>query len=59
MSISQWSLSQLMQSARRDIAEQQVLELSRSSFDRFAKLLDEPPATEFTAFTESGTRWNR
>ena len=40
MSVSQWSLNQLMESARRDIFEQGLVRLSADAFDRFAALLD-------------------
>lgn len=59
MSVSQWSLNRLMESARRDIAEQGLMRLSAESFDRFAALLDADPAPEFEAFRSERTRWEQ
>lgn len=59
MSVSQWSISRLMESARRDIAEQGLMRLSAESFDKFAQLLEEPPSPEFEALRSRETRWGR
>ncbi len=58
MSVSQWSLGQLMQSARRDIAEQGVMRMSAESFDEFARLLEKPPSPDFEEFSKGSTRWD-
>lgn len=59
MSVSQWSMSRLMESARRDIAEQGLMRLSSESFDAFLALLEEPPSPEFEEFRSGATRWER
>lgn len=58
MSVSQWSVSRLLESARRDIAEQGAMRLSAEAFDEFARLLDEPADPVFEAFSEGSTRWD-
>lgn len=58
-SVSQWSLNRLMESARREIAEQGLMRLSAESFDEFARLLDEASEPRFEAFKSGGTRWDR
>lgn len=45
--------------ARRDIAVQKPVRLPAEPFDRFAKLLDEPPSPEFEALRNRETRWGR
>lgn len=58
MSVSQWSISRLMESARRDIAERNLMRLSEESFSKFARLLDEPVDPLFAEFQEGSTRWD-
>lgn len=58
MSVSQWSLCRLMESARKDIAEQGAMRLSAQAFDEFARLLDEPVNSAFAEFQEGATRWD-
>lgn len=58
MSVSQWSLGKLMESARKDMAEQHAMTLSAESFDTFARLLDEPANPAFEAFKKGATRWD-
>ena len=59
VSVSQWSLHNLMTSARRDIAEHRAIQLSRSAFDRFAELLEEPVDPTFVEFQKGSTRWDQ
>lgn len=59
MSVSQWSISRLMESARRDIAEQGLMRLSSESFDSFLALLEEAPSPGFEEFSAGATRWER
>lgn len=59
MSVSQWSISRLMESARRDIAEQGLMRLSSESFDSFLALLEEPSSPGFEEFSAEATRWER
>ncbi len=59
MSVSQWSLNQLMESARRDIFEQGLVRLSADAFDRFAALLDAEPDPMFEVFRGEQTRWEQ
>lgn len=58
MSVSQWSISRLVESARRDIAEQEAIRLSEEAFDEFASLLDEPADPAFEEFSRGATRWD-
>ncbi len=58
MSVSQWSLSKLMESARKDIAEQHAMVLSSESFDAFVRLLDDPATPAFEEFKKGVTRWD-
>ena len=58
MSVSQWSLGKLMESARKDMAEQHASDaFSAESFITFARLLDEPANPAFEAFGKGATRW--
>ena len=57
VSVSQWSISHLLESARRAIADQSAMRLSSEAFDGFARLLDEPASSDFTAFAKGSTRW--
>lgn len=59
VSVTQWSMSRLMESARHDIADQHAMELSRAAFNRFSALLEDAPDTTFVAFQEGTTRWDR
>lgn len=59
MNVTQWSLARLMESARRDIAEQASIKLSAEAFDEFAQMLDEPTDAAFTKLCEGSTRWDR
>ena len=45
--------------ACHDIAVQKPVRLPAEPFDRFAKLLDEPPPPEFEALRDRETRWGR
>ncbi len=58
MSVSQWSLSKLMESARKDIADQHAMRLSADSFDAFARLIEEPADPKFDEFKKGSTRWD-
>ncbi|OUP09231.1 DUF1778 domain-containing protein [Collinsella sp. An2] len=57
MSVSQWSISRLVEAARQEIAEQRFFELSTQAFDEFARLLEEPTEPRFDAFRRETTRW--
>ena len=59
MSVSQWSINCLMDSARRDIAEQSIVRLASDQFAAFASLLEERPTPAFDAFRRETTRWER
>lgn len=58
ISVSQWSVSCLVESARNVIADQAAMRLSEQSFEEFAALLDEAPSRRFVEFQEGGTRWD-
>lgn len=59
VSVSQWSIARLMESARRDIADQASMRLSSEAFDEFARLLEEPANSTFASFSSESTRWER
>ncbi len=59
VSVSQWSIARLMESARRDIADQAAMRLSAEAFDEFARLLEEPVNSAFASFSNESTRWER
>lgn len=58
MSVSQWSMARLMESARKDIAEQASMRLSAEAFDEFARMLDGPADPAFSELAEGSTRWD-
>ena len=58
VSVSQWSIAHLIESARNTIASQSIMRLSSESFDRFAQLLDEPVSPDFASFAQGTTRWD-
>ena len=57
VSVSQWSMGKLMESARRDIAEQQVILLADDAFDAFLDALDAPNDAATEAFIKEKTAW--
>lgn len=59
MSVSQWSLKCLMDSARKEISEQGLMRLSAESFDAFAALLESESSATFERFRQETTRWER
>lgn len=59
MSVSQWSLKCLMDSARREIREQGLMRLSEESFDSFIALLESEPTPAFERFRQESTRWEQ
>ncbi len=56
-SISQWSLSHLLESAQQTITDQATVRLSEKSFDEFARALDQQANLVFTEFAQGKTRW--
>ena len=58
ISISQWSLSHLLESAQKAITDQATIQLSAASFDEFARLLEQPPNPTFAEFVQGKTRWD-
>lgn len=56
--VSQWAIGTLLESARRDIAEQGLMRLSAESFDEFARLLEGPSPASFERLRSSSTRWD-
>ncbi|MGI6032403.1 MAG: DUF1778 domain-containing protein [Coriobacteriales bacterium] len=59
LSVSQWSLDQLMNSARTQIEEQGIMKLAAESFSEFERLLEEPAPSEFEGFASGKTRWDK
>lgn len=59
MSVSQWCLGKLMESARRDIAEQGLMRLSSEAFDSFARLLEQDANPRFAELKNEATRWEK
>lgn len=59
MTVSQWSLSRLMASARHDLAEQRLISLSTDAFDAFATLLDRESTSPAVSLAAESTRWDR
>ena len=58
MSTSQWSISRLMESARREIVEQRTLLVSEEAFDALAAALEGPQDATFSDFARGATRWD-
>lgn len=59
MSVSQWSLSKLMESAREDIAQNNQIVLTSSSFDEFERLLEGEVDPVFEKTRSRTTRWEK
>ena len=59
ISVSQWSVASLLDAARDVFLKQQKTQLSRESFDAFAKALEEPVSDDFLHFMDGSTRWNQ
>ena len=57
ISVSQWSISHLLESAQQAIADQSTLRMTEEAFDAFAALLDEPVEPDFASFLTEKTRW--
>ena len=57
VSVSQWCLNRLLDSARHDISEQKVMRLSTEAFESFASLLEQEPDPTFEAFRKEQTIW--
>lgn len=57
VTVSQWSISHLVENARKAIAEQATIRLALESFDEFARLLDAPRDSVFDEFAKGKTRW--
>lgn len=57
LSVSQWSLGQLLASAREQIIASNVVHLSTEAFDEFARLLDEPVDPTFAALLSEEPAW--
>ena len=45
-SLTQWALDNLLESARRDIEEEEITRLDREAFEYFVAALEEPMAAE-------------
>ena len=58
VSTAQWSISRLMESARREIAEQGALRVSEEAFDALARALEAPQDPAFASFAGGVTRWD-
>ena len=52
ISMSQWSISCLLDRARELILESRSIHLSDEAFDKFSQMLDEPMPTSFAAFLD-------
>lgn len=59
MSVSQWSMSKLMESAREEIAQNNLIVLAPSSFDEFERLLEQEVDPVFEKTRSRATRWER
>lgn len=58
MSTSQWSISRLMESARREIVEHRLLLVSEEAFEALAAALEAPQDPAFAEFARGATRWD-
>ena len=58
MSTSQWSISRLMESARREIVEHRSLLVTDEAFDALATALEGPQDATFATFSQGKTRWD-
>lgn len=57
LSVSQWSLGQLLASAREQILASSTIRLSAEAFDEFVRMLDEPADPAFVSLLDEEVTW--